>query len=309
MNKTIKENISGSPFKGIIIISIVLLLCILTMNEVGAENEIINYIPTIEITLIDNTTKKDYLVQQNSVVNIKDYLNVTLKQDEILNKHSSDMMQDGDVLEIYQVKEETKEVVEEIGYQEVIDNQGLNLFTTEVTQKGKKGKQKSTYKVTYYNDKEVSRELLQTDVVQEPVDKVISTGVVQPGAYFTGRMTTYGGDCNGCSGRSACGISLNASGVNGNGSAKLTYKGKSYYCLAADASIPFGTIIEITNHNLNIETTAYGIVVDRGGAIKGNKIDIFNGSENGKVFFHGGTSNQTKFKIISVGSGNAYFWK
>ena len=48
-----------------------------------------------------------------------------------------------------------------------------------------------------------------------------------------------------------------------------------YYCLAADPSIPFGTIIKITNHNLGIESTAYGIVVDRGGAIKKNHIDIF----------------------------------
>ena len=38
---------------------------------------------------------------------------------------------------------------------------------------------------------------------------------------------------------------------------------------------PFGTIIKITNHNLGIESTAYGIVVDRGGAIKKNHIDIF----------------------------------
>lgn len=49
---------------------------------------------------------------------------------------------------------------------------------------------------------------------------------------------------------------------------QLSYNGGSYYCLAADPSIPFGTIIKITNHNLGIESTAYGIVVDRGGAIK-----------------------------------------
>ena len=54
-------------------------------------------------------------------------------------------------------------------------------------------------------------------------------------------------------------------------------------------------------------STAYGIVVDRGGAIKGNKIDIFNGTEAGK-YFTGGTSNDTQFKIISVGSGKN-FWK
>ena len=52
-------------------------------------------------------------------------------------------------------------------------------------------------------------------------------------------------------------------GVKGSHSATLSYKGGSYYCLAADPSIPFGTIIKITNHNLGIESTAYGIIVDR----------------------------------------------
>ena len=91
----------------------------------------------------------------------------------------------------------------------------------------------------------------------------------------------------------------------GSHSAKLSYNGGSYYCLAADPSIPFGTIIKITNHNLGIESTAYGIVVDRGGAIKKNHIDIFNGTEAGK-YFKGGTSNNTQFEIVSVGSGKNF---
>ena len=90
----------------------------------------------------------------------------------------------------------------------------------------------------------------------------------------------------------------------------MTYKGRKYYCLAADRSIPFGTVIKISNHNLNTDSTIYGIVVDRGGAIKGNKVDIFKGSEgSGAKYFGGGTSTNTKFEIVSVGSGRAYFWR
>ena len=134
--------------------------------------------------------------------------------------------------------------------------------------------------------------MLSSEVVTEKTDTIIAHGTIQPGAYFTGKLTTYGGDC---------------AGVKGSHSAKLSYKGGSYYCLAADPSIPFGTIIKITNHNLGIESTAYGIVVDRGGAIKKNHIDIFNGTEAGK-YFKGGTSNNTQFEIVSVGSGKN-FWK
>ena len=41
--------------------------------------------------------------------------------------------------------------------------------------------------------------------------------------------------------------------------------------------------------------------------IKKNHIDIFNGTEAGK-YFKGGTSNNTQFEIVSVGSGKN-FWK
>ena len=110
--------------------------------------------------------------------------------------------------------------------------------------------------------------------VTEKTDTIIAHGTIQPGAYFTGKLTTYGGDCAGGNGTSSSGISLSpTTGVKGSHSAKLSYNGGSYYCLAADPSIPFGTIIKITNHNLGIESTAYGIVVDRGGAIKKNHIE------------------------------------
>ena len=56
-----------------------------------------------------------------------------------------------------------------------------------------------------------------------------------------------------------------------------------------------------------MKSTAYGIVVDRGGAIKKNHIDIFNGTEAGK-YFRGGSSSNTQFEIVSVGSGKN-FWK
>ena len=135
-------------------------------------------------------------------------------------------------------------------------------------------------------------------------------GGIAKGTTFTGRLTTYGGDCKGCGGSSSSGLKLSAkTGVNNTNSPYLTYKGKKYYCLAADRSIPFGTVIKISNHNLKTSSTIYGIVVDRGGAIKRNKIDIFNGSEYKKKYFTGGTSYNTKFEIVSLGNGRAYFWR
>ena len=226
---------------------------------------------------------------------------------DLLNQDLNYVVNDGDLIQITRINEANIDEVNTIA-SNTVNTSGLELFTTKVTQQGQEGKVKNTYRVTYHNGKESKRELVNSEVIIPASDTIIETGKVQPGAYFTGKLTTYGGDCVGGNGTSSTGIKLSPiTGVQGSNSPKLTYNGRSYYCLAADPSIPFGTIIEITNHNLSIESTAYGIVVDRGGAIKGNKIDIFNGTEAGK-YFTGGTSNNTQFKIVSVGNGKN-FWK
>ena len=279
-----------------------------TTITAGATQEIKGYKETIEIQYQDGAQEaKDYLVRQDSVKNVLKELDVTLGNKDTVNKDMSYIVQSKDLLQVNRISEEEVEEVQYVDSQ-TIETTGLHLFTTEVVQQGQQGQINNKVKVTYENGKIVKKELLSSEVVTEKTDTIIAHGTVQPGAYFTGKLTTYGGDCAGGNGTSSSGISLSpTTGVKGSNSAKLSYNGGSYYCLAADPSIPFGTIIKITNHNLGIESTAYGIVVDRGGAIKKNHIDIFNGTEAGK-YFRGGSSSNTQFEIVSVGSGKN-FWK
>ena len=302
--KTIKQIISDADprLKGVLVIMIAYVMVMATTITAGATQEIKGYKETIEIQYQDGAQEaKDYLVRQDSVKNVLKELDVTLGNKDTVNKDMSYIVQSKDLLQVNRISEEEVE-------SQTIETTGLHLFTTEVVQQGQQGQINNKVKVTYENGKIVKKELLSSEVVTEKTDTIIAHGTVQPGAYFTGKLTTYGGDCAGGNGTSSSGISLSpTTGVKGSNSAKLSYNGGSYYCLAADPSIPFGTIIKITNHNLGIESTAYGIVVDRGGAIKKNHIDIFNGTEAGK-YFRGGSSSNTQFEIVSVGSGKN-FWK
>lgn len=308
--KTIKQIISDADprLKGVLVIMIAYVMVMATTITAGATQEIKGYKETIEIQYQDGAQEaKDYLVRQDSVKNVLKELDVTLGNKDTVNKDMSYIVQSKDLLQVNRISEEEVEEVQYVDSQ-TIETTGLHLFTTEVVQQGQQGQINNKVKVTYENGKIVKKELLSSEVVTEKTDTIIAHGTVQPGAYFTGKLTTYGGDCAGGNGTSSSGISLSpSSGVKGSNSAKLSYNGGSYYCLAADPSIPFGTIIKITNHNLGIESTAYGIVVDRGGAIKKNHIDIFNGTEAGK-YFRGGSSSNTQFEIVSVGSGKN-FWK
>ncbi len=311
--KQLKEAIidADSRMRGVIVVMIAYLVVVTTTLNVGAANNIKNYIPTVNIQVQAGLDPvKDYLVRQDKVGNVLNALNITLNEKDILNKDLNYIVNKGDLLSITHVASADIEMYQEIGYH-VITRPGKQLFTTGVTQAGEKGQLKNIYRVTYQNGQETGRQLTASQVVKEAKDTIIERGTMQNGAYFTGRLTTYGDDCTGCSGVSSTGVPLRAStGVNGSNTAKFSYRGKSYYALAADPSIPFGTIIKITNHNLGIEKEAYGIVLDRGGAIKGNKIDIFQGSEGPqKKYFSGGTSPQARFEIVSVGNGSRNFWK
>lgn len=309
MNKIKEAVIKADPrMKGLVVVMIAYIGIMFAVFNVGATDQIDNYVETIDVTVEDgNTGQRGYLVRQNSVSDVLDELGIVVNPQDIVNLDLNYVVNDGDLIQITRVNEANIEEVVAVK-SNTINTTGLELFTTKVAQQGQDGQVKNTYRVTYQNGNEVSRQLIGSEVISPATDTIIETGTLQEGAYFTGRLTTYGGDCAGGNGTSSSGIKLSPiSGVQGSNSAKLTYNGRSYYCLAADPSIPFGTIIEISNHNLSIESTAYGIVVDRGGAIKGNKIDIFNGTEAGK-YFNGGTSNNTQFKIISVGSGKN-FWK
>ena len=308
--KKIKEAIINADprMKGLLVVMIAYIGIVATTLNAGATNQIDNYVETIDVKVQDgNQDQKDYLIRQASVSSVLDDLKISVNPQDILNLDLNYIVNKGDLIQITRVNQ--ADIDEMITVESnTVNTTGLELFTTKVAQQGQNGQVKNTYRVTYENGNEVGRELIGSQVVSQATDTIIETGAIQEGAFFTGRLTTYGGDCAGGNGTSSSGISLSpTTGVKGSHSAKLSYNGGSYYCLAADPSIPFGTIIKITNHNLGIESTAYGIVVDRGGAIKKNHIDIFNGTEAGK-YFKGGTSNNTQFEIVSVGSGKN-FWK
>lgn len=85
--------------------------------------------------------------------------------------------------------------------------------------------------------------------------------------WMTFNISYYGNDCTGCSK-----VGLTASGIN----VKNTIYYKGYQVIASDNSVlPMGTLIEIETPYGTIK----GIIADRGGMIKGHKLDVLVQSE------------------------------
>lgn len=101
--------------------------------------------------------------------------------------------------------------------------------------------------------------------------------------WMTFNVSYYGNDCTGCSG-------ITASGIN----VKNTIYYKGYQVIASDNSIlPMGTLIEIETPYGTIK----GIIADRGGMIKGYKLDVLVQSEA-----HASKLGRHNSKVRIVGS-------
>lgn len=90
---------------------------------------------------------------------------------------------------------------------------------------------------------------------------------------FDGQMTAYKATCVGCTGGVACPPRQDVTGDN------YYFQDDTYgkiRILAADPHIPCGTIVSFSNVSFSSEPII-GIVLDRGGAIKGNIMDFLVG--------------------------------
>ncbi|HHT37950.1 MAG TPA: hypothetical protein GXZ95_00870 [Mollicutes bacterium] len=127
------------------------------------------------------------------------------------------------------------------------------------------------------------------------VKKVIYNSVPKENVLetFNGQLTGYGPDCVGCIGITTSGYDVR----NGN----IYYEDYLYgkiRILAADPKFPFGTIIRVTAPNIYNEPII-AVVLDRGGAIKGDKFDLL--YENEEVTKPVGRQRNVKFEVLRYG--------
>ena len=155
--------------------------------------------------------------------------------------------------------------------------------TNKVLQQGKDGLKEVTYKVKYQNNLEISKTVISEVIVKNPVNKIVQVQKVQTSRASAPTTTQTATDTtvkpktitttvNGetykitayCSCSKCCG---KTTGRTASGT-KAT-PGKT---VAAPSKFAFGTKLNIGGHIYTVE--------DRGGAISGNKIDVYVGSHS-----------------------------
>ena len=172
----------------------------------------------------------------------------------------------------------TEKIVKEqvvIPFETITKNATENTegIKNKVLQEGKDGLKEVTYKVKYQNDIEIEKTVISEVVLQEPVNKIVQVQKTQTSRSAQARTAdataaaTTSTVINGqtykitayCSCSKCCGKTTGRTASGTKATAGRT--------VAASSKFAFGTKLNIGGHIYTVE--------DRGGAINGNRIDIY----------------------------------
>ena len=118
---------------------------------------------------------------------------INLSDDDITNPARQSLISDGMEIAVIHVviKEETKK--QDIDFKTISnEDDKLGWRVKKVTQKGIKGVREIRYKVVYHDNKEISRKVLESNVVKEPTEEIVTQGTyMKLGKANKGQGTWY----------------------------------------------------------------------------------------------------------------------
>lgn len=188
-------------------------------------------------------------------------LGITLGEHDKVSLPLDQEIEENDTIQIVRVTEKVETVTTEIPYQ-VVPQPGdfpVGLPDRLVT-RGANGLNQQVVRITYEDGKEVNQDVLRQEVKKAPVNQVVSRGA-QTSISRGGQTINF---------KRAVLVSASA---YSSGSTTATGAPVQYGVIAVDPRvIPLGS-------SLYVEGYGDGVALDTGGAIKGNRVDLYMNSE------------------------------
>jgi len=230
-----------------------------------------------EIKLVDGTIEQNVLTAENNVKDLIDSLNIQLQEQDKIEPMLEEPIREGDVVKITRVTREVVVETQELPFQTVFkNNNDLEKGKTQKVQDGKKGLKEVTIEILYEDGVEVAKQIVDENIVEGAVNEIVEKGTLTLVAVSRGNTRQYSQV-----------LSMTATAYSAGFSSTGKRPGDKYYGITASGTkvgpgvvavdpkvIPLGTKLYIESTD---GTPHYGVASaeDTGGAIKGNKIDLF----------------------------------
>lgn len=265
------------------------------VSDILEENHIVvlpeeNVVPNLDSEITENSSKIVItgITQDNAVTTALAQEGEGIQLDRLLSAYNT-------IIEKIIVEEE------EIPFETITKDFSTSDNTTErISQRGKNGIKRVTYKVKYQNDIEIERNVISEEVIKEPVNEIIKISNVTSrtiSSFARETATTINGASlaarvegitpivktlnTSAYAASTCDKSPDSPGY---GITASGARAKAWYTVAAGKSYPMGTIIYIPYFK-DKPNGGWFVVQDRGGAIKDNKLDVFMNTYNECIQF------------------------
>ncbi len=240
-----------------------------------------------KVVLVVDGKEKEISTFESNVKGLLEEQNISYDGNDIITVDLNSKLKNGDKIEVIDVKEEVIRENKEIPYEvNIVEDKNLLKGKTEVETEGQAGKNELVYKITYHNGKKVDKTFIEEVVSSEPINKIVKKGTKVEVQVASSRGSNIGRNNEVSEGNKVSNrkhMSVVATAYTGH-SITSTGSTPKWGTIAVDPSvIPYGTKVYIPQFDKVF------IAEDCGGAIKGNKIDIY--MENESKVYNWGRKN------------------
>lgn len=287
MNKKDSASISIMKIIGVSLIFILIFGVSVMATEIDIRSVEITMANGYKMTVVTTKTNVSEILSDNNIVveedeRVSPELNAEITESnkiEIINKSEQEVQiakisESGIETTLDEILKSYAPIIEKIVVEEEKipfetitkdASQGATDTKNKVIQQGEDGIKQITYKVKYQNDEEIEKTKISEEIVKEPVDKIVQVQMNTTSRSTSSRTTTTGTTkifkvTAYCSCSKCCGG--HASGYTSSGT-----KAAAGRTVAASSQFAYGTKLIINGKEYTVE--------DRGGAVTGDKIDIY----------------------------------
>jgi uncharacterized protein YabE (DUF348 family) len=242
------------------------------LNSKLKDNMKITVKRAFEVNLVLNGEVQKIITTEDTVEGMLKENKVTVSElDKVIPSLKHELSKN-DEIKIVRVEEKLVTQTEDVGYDvETLYDNKLEIGRVEKVQDGIYGKKESTYKVRYSDGKEESRMLVSENTIQDPINKIIKKGTKDFIVTSRGQTKSFKKSIIVNASAYTAGFESTGKRPGDKGYGK-TYMGTTVRpgVIAVDPKvIPLGSKVYIPHLGMTC------VAEDTGGAIKGNKIDIY----------------------------------